>query len=94
MNRPASKPETRRHRRWPWLLPAALLALVPKCPLCVAAWLLASVGFGFGRAELCGARPGDHAHPILWMTALLAAFIAASLGLIHRGRRIRRGGSV
>ena len=42
---------TRPHvRRLWWALPAAgLLALLPKCPVCILAWLAALFGLGLGR---------------------------------------------
>jgi hypothetical protein len=37
-----------------WLLPAALLALVPKCVLCLLAYTGLGIALGLGGPELCG----------------------------------------
>ena len=37
-----------------WLVPAALAMLVPKCPLCLVAYLGAATGLGFVGKEVCG----------------------------------------
>jgi hypothetical protein len=41
-----------------WLLPAAALALAPKCLACVLAYAGIATALGFGGPEMCGA-PGD-----------------------------------
>jgi len=33
-----------------WLAPAAILAVLPKCPLCVVAWVAAGTGLGLSLA--------------------------------------------
>ena len=73
-----------------WLLPTALLALVPKCVLCVLAY--AGIGaLGWGGPELCGASP---ASDVDWARSVpLIAAVAGGAGwLMHRRRRARPGG--
>ena len=50
----------RRLRRW--LIPATLLALTPKCVLCLLAYTGLGIALGFGGPELCGA-PAESARP-------------------------------
>lgn len=38
------------------MLPGALLLVLPKCPLCLAAWLAATTGFGLSAAVVAHAR--------------------------------------
>ncbi len=38
------------------VLPGALLVLLPKCPLCLAAWLTVITGFGFSAAGAAWVR--------------------------------------
>lgn len=51
-----------------WLVPAAVLALTPKCILCVLAYAGLGTALGLGGPELCGAPVGS---PFSW-TSLLA----------------------
>jgi len=51
------------------ILPGAALVLLPKCPLCLAAWLTAATGIGFSAA---GAK---------WTSAMLLMFWIAALVL-------------
>jgi hypothetical protein len=51
------------------ILPGAVLVLLPKCPLCLAAWLTVATGFGFSAA---GAG---------WVRGTLVAFWVAALAL-------------
>ncbi|MCU1327647.1 MAG: hypothetical protein JWN34_3017 [Bryobacterales bacterium] len=58
------------------ILPAALLAVLPKCPLCLAAALTLSTGAGFSA-------PGAN-----WLRVLLAGLsILAAVPLVRRALR-------
>jgi hypothetical protein len=56
------------------ILPGAVLALLPKCPLCVAAWLTAMTGVGFSAA---GAA---------WVRGMLVVFSVAAVALAAASR--------
>jgi hypothetical protein len=86
MSRPVPLAELlRRVRAHPvrWALPAAGLALAPKCLLCLAAYAGAGALLGLQGPEICGGTPRG------W-TALCAPLlgIALSVGLVVR-RRLR-----
>ena len=50
------KPSLRLHRHpWRTLSALALLAIAPKCLLCLLAWLGLAATFSLGGVELCGA---------------------------------------
>ncbi len=72
-----------------WLIPAALLALAPKCVLCVLAYAGLGAALGFGGPELCGAT-GDATISWVWLPALGAAVgIARLLLRPAKGQRLR-----
>ena len=50
-----------------WLLPSTLLLLIPKCPLCVVAYVAVATGLGISVSTAAGVR---------------AALIALCLGLL------------
>ena len=59
-------------RRVRWLAPAALLALVPKCGLCLLAYVGLASALGLGGRELCGAPVGSsHA----WLPFVAVPFL-------------------
>jgi hypothetical protein len=66
-----------------WLISAALLALTPKCVLCVLAYAGLGATLGLGGPELCGTA-GNAAGPwAAWLPALgavagLAGYLARS----------------
>lgn len=60
-----------------WLLPAALLVLMPKCLLCVLAYAGLGTALGLGGPEICGA-PGAST----WTWPPWLAAIGAALGAI------------
>lgn len=64
------------------LFPAALLALTPKCVLCVLAYAGLGAALGLGGPEICGAS-GD---PLAAWTSWLAC-----LGVAMRGRDLQPG---
>ena len=65
-----------------WLIPAALLALTPKCVLCLLAYAGMGGALGLSGPELCGAPPGQAGHG-LWLLPVLGV----ALGLAAWGRR-------
>jgi hypothetical protein len=67
-----------------WLLPTAALALVPKCLLCLAAYLGLGAALGVSGPEFCGA-PRD-TFPI-WMGFVLAFGVFVSAVSAWRTRR-------
>jgi hypothetical protein len=70
-------------RKIQWVFPAALLALVPKCPLCVAAYFALFTGIGISVST---AR---------WIQIIMLVFCVTSLGyLIVRKGGISRGKQV
>lgn len=54
------------------ILPGALLVLLPKCPLCLAAWLTVATGVGFSAA---GAA---------WVRGIVVLFWLAAVALMLR----------
>ena len=60
-----------------WLLPAAVLALAPKCLLCVLAYAGLGAALGLGGPEICGASAGL---PASWASSLAWLGVAGGLG--------------
>ncbi len=52
------------------LLPGAMLMLLPKCPLCLAAWLAAATGIAIPAADLAPVRVAIIA---LWLVSATLA---------------------
>jgi hypothetical protein len=77
---------TRRTRRAAgWALPSVALALVPKCPMCVAAYL--AIGGGLGVSLTTAAHLRTALVWLCWSTlALLAARLVARVWTRHRSR--------
>jgi hypothetical protein len=61
-----------------WLLPAALLALTPKCLLCVLAYAGLGAALGIGGLEICGAPGGS---PAFWESSQVWLGFAGVLGM-------------
>lgn len=72
---PSPRPESAR-RAVRWLLPAAALALAPKCVLCLLAYTGLAATLGLAGPELCGA-PASSSHA--WTLPL--ALLGLSCGL-------------
>ena len=84
---PADRPRRGTARGRGWLIPAVLLALAPKCLLCVAGYVAAGAALGFGGTELCGGPAGTGGHWTAGLFALGLALGAAGLFLAYRRRR-------
>lgn len=57
------------------ILPGALLVLLPKCPLCLAAWLTAVTGIGFSAA---GAAWAGRIVVMLWFAGVALAAVSVA----------------
>jgi hypothetical protein len=72
-------------RRWfaaaEWLIPSVVLALMPKCPLCVAAYLAIATGIGVSTAVAGYLRTA---------LILLCAAMLCIVAVRRAGRMIRR----
>ncbi len=72
---------TRRVRKTAgWLAPAAILAILPKCPLCFVALFAAATGFGISVA----------AATYLRMSLVILCVAALLFPMVSRFRRLRR----
>ncbi len=70
-----------------WLWPTALLALIPKCFLCVLGYAGLGVALGLGGPELCGAPAGGPGAGLGLLA--LSALVLGAIGFrfICRSRR-------
>jgi hypothetical protein len=86
-------PSRRLARRFPGvagsILPGTALVLLPKCPLCLAAWITAVTGFGVPMAVAAHVRGGIVA---VWIGAL--GFAIIRIARRSSDRRQRRGARV
>jgi hypothetical protein len=64
------------------LLPGAVLVFLPKCPLCLAAWLTLATGFSLSATAASWVRP---IISILWATGLLAIFLRRAMNVRQHG---------
>jgi hypothetical protein len=73
--------------------PAALLALAPKCLLCLAGYAGLGVALGLARPELCG---GPTSAAVPWASAVAWLGTAAGVGacgFLAACRRVRNRGT-
>lgn len=69
------------------MLPAAVLVLLPKCPLCLAAWLTIATGVSFSAAGAAWVRGSL---VLLWIAGLVwAAARSISRRAIYSSNRVR-----
>lgn len=69
-----------------WLLPAALLALTPKCVLCVLAYVGLGTALGLAGPEWCGSSASSTS----WATSLAwlgVAGVVSAVGFLASCRR-------
>jgi hypothetical protein len=72
-----------------WATAAVVLALTPKCMLCLAAYVGLGTALGLSAPELCGA-PADSPSSWAWILVVLGIALGI-LGLLARGRWHARG---
>jgi len=72
-----------------WLIPATLLALAPKCFLCLAAYAGIGAALGLAGQEICGAAPLSAMNLWTMVFALIGPTLAV-LGFIRFYARRRR----
>ena len=86
--RPRLPQQSKRGGQWRgWLIPAALLALTPKCALCLLAYAGLGTLLGLGGPELCGGTDSAAGHWNLAVGLIGTGVGMAFLGLFLRSRR-------
>jgi hypothetical protein len=71
----------RRAVRWLW--PAALLALTPKCVLCLLAYAGIGTALGLGGPEICGVASGTMSP---WVSSFVLVGVTVGV-IVHYTRR-------
>jgi hypothetical protein len=66
-------------RALPWLVPSVLLVLLPKCPMCLAAWVAVLTGAGVSAATASSLRVALAAACALSLGYALLRFVRARL---------------
>jgi hypothetical protein len=79
---------------WPggWLATSALVALAPKCLLCLAAYAGLGAALGLGGPEICGASSGVAESWIPWLPLSGIVLGASGFLTIRRCRRVATQG--
>jgi hypothetical protein len=72
----APSPTSRFARLSRWLLPAAGLTLIPKCPMCIAAYIALGTGVGISVSTAAHLR-------ILLLAVCAGSFAYLTLGLLR-----------
>jgi hypothetical protein len=84
-----SRPTESIRRAARWFLPAAALALAPKCLLCAFAYAGLGAAIGLGGPEICGAPAGT---PASWVSSLAWLGVTGGIGtfgFLASRRRVR-----
>lgn len=71
-----------------WLATGALVALAPKCLLCLAAYAGLGAAFGLGGPEICGASSGVAESWMTWLPLSGVTLGASGFLTIRRCRRV------
>jgi hypothetical protein len=74
-----------------WFLPTALLALTPKCLLCLATYAGLGAALGLGGPEICGASADSSSS---WASSLAWVGVAGAFGTFGLLARCRRVGDL
>jgi hypothetical protein len=89
---PIAAGETRPVRRTrgaaAFALPSVALTLVPKCPMCIAAWLAIGGGFGISISTAAHLRTA-----MVWLCWSVLVLLGARVAMRFRSRSILRSGS-
>ena len=71
-----------------WLFPAVLVALSPKCALCVLAYAGAGTVLGLGGPEFCGSQGATHPW---WLVLSGLSVVLTASGILVWRHRLRPG---
>jgi hypothetical protein len=63
-----------------WIIPGVMLALLPKCPLCLAAWLSLVLGIGITTA----------AATVLHVTLIILCLVIGTICLVRHFHLLRK----
>lgn len=78
-NSRASRPMPRRMNLTGWLLPSALLVLMPKCPACMAAYIAMATGLGISLPAAANVR-------LMLITLCITSLSWLTIRTLHRLR--------
>jgi hypothetical protein len=73
-----------------WLVPGAIVALAPKCVLCLIAYLGLGTALGRAGAEICGGQGSETMHGAAWFVVAGLALGLGALALRACGSCLKR----